>query len=77
MFVAEGRKPIQYLDIKNEKQDKDATRMANELRELKVIDKLEKTNWRAYEVEWIGMCGQKYAIINCVQISSVKPSFSL
>ena len=44
----------------DKKPDKEAARMANELREVKVTEKLEKSNWRTYEVEWAGMTGQGY-----------------
>ena len=35
------------------------SRMIEVLREEKVPNKLEKGNWRAYEVDWVGIAGMR------------------
>ena len=41
------------------KWDRDSERLASELREVKIPEKLERSNWRAFEVEWAGIAGQR------------------
>eukprot|EP00095_Tigriopus_kingsejongensis_P002552 maker-scaffold309_size213625-snap-gene-0.20 protein:Tk02552 transcript:maker-scaffold309_size213625-snap-gene-0.20-mRNA-1 annotation:"GI10101" len=52
-----GKKALSYVDIKELKQDKEAAKMMSELSELKIPEKLERSNWKNYEVEWIGLSG--------------------
>lgn len=53
----EGRKAIQYVDMKNQKQDKEMSKIINELREVKVVEKMEKANCKSYEVDWVAVAG--------------------
>lgn len=44
--------------MKNQKPDKDAAKIMNELRE-KVVEKLDKANCKNYEVDWVAIAGLK------------------
>ncbi len=57
----EGPRPTHYLDVKGNKPDKDAAKMMSELRENKVPGRLEKGNWKAYEIDWAGIAGMRYS----------------
>ncbi len=50
---------MHYVDVKGNKVDKDAEKMMSELREEKVPSKLEKSNCREYEVDWVAIAGMK------------------
>ncbi|XP_059080387.1 NACHT and WD repeat domain-containing protein 2-like [Tigriopus californicus] len=54
----EGQKAMHYVDIKDTKQDKEASQMMSELTELKIPERLERHNWKVYELDWVGMSGQ-------------------
>lgn len=59
-LVGDGRKALHYIDVRDDgKWDRESERLASELREVKIPEKLERSNWRAFEVEWAGIAGQR------------------
>ena len=76
LFSAEGRKPTHYVDMLGRQIDQDATKMIEDLCDKKIPAKLESSNYKKYEVEWVGIAGYRY-----VQYCSTKylstPSFYL
>ena len=52
---------MHFVDLKNEKPDKDAAKLMSDLCQYKIPKRLDKGNRRAYEVDWIGMTGQRYS----------------
>ena len=47
------------MDLKGNKVDKDAEKMMTELREEKIPARLEKSNYKCYEVDWVAIAGMK------------------
>ena len=52
---------MHFVDLKNEKPDKDAAKLMSDLCQYKIPKRLDKGNRRAYEVDWVGMTGQRYS----------------
>lgn len=53
----EGRKPTHYVDLVGKQIDHDAMKLIDDLCDRKIPEKLEASNIRRYEVEWVGMSG--------------------
>ena len=59
-LVVEGRKPTHFVDMQGRQIDHDAMKMIEDLCDNKIPKKLELSNYRKYEVEWVGIAGYRY-----------------
>ena len=63
LFSVDGRKPTHYVDMQGRQVDHDAMKMIEELCDKKIPGKLEVSNCKKYEVEWVGMAGYRYFLV--------------
>ena len=56
----ENRKPTHFVDMQGRQVDHDAMKMIEDLSEKKIPSKLEGSNCKRYEVEWVGMAGYRF-----------------
>ena len=60
LFQVDGRKPTHYVDMQGRQVDHDAMKMIDDLCDKKIPGKLEASNCKKYEVEWVGIAGYRY-----------------
>lgn len=62
MFTNAGpeRKPKFYVDLHQKQIDKEALKACEDLKDVRIPEALEAGNIFRYDVDWLGISGQKY-----------------